>query len=298
MKKAWLLPPQEDWIVDRFCSEWHSDNPDMSTLNPRECDVIWLIADWCWRRVPLGLLQSKRVLTTVHHMVPEKMDRAAYDDFAARDHFTHAYHVPNVHTAQQLRAIVGTKKPVYVIPYWCNPKIWYPENKSEMREKHEIPQSAYAIGSFQRDTEGHDLRTPKLEKGPDLVADYIESLARDDTFVVLAGWRRQYIISRLEHAGIRYKYFEKPDQSTLRELYATLDLYPIGARYEGGPQALTECGLMGIPCVSRPVGIAEVVLPQESISHDLKLTKPAVPNISRQSIPYGYKAFRQVIDVV
>jgi hypothetical protein len=167
-----------------------------------------------------------------------------------------------------------------------------------MRQKHGIPETAYVLGSFQRDTEGGDLRSPKLEKGPDLVADYVEGLKRTDTFVVLAGWRRQYIISRLESAEIRYKYFEKPSQSTLRELYATLDLYPIGARYEGGPQALTECGLMGIPCISRPVGIAEAVLPAESIAYDLSDAKPAVPSVVDMTIPYGYRAFRQMLGIV
>ena len=30
------------------------------------------------------------------------------------------------------------------------------------------------IGSFQRDTEGYDLKTPKLSKGPDIFCDIVE----------------------------------------------------------------------------------------------------------------------------
>jgi hypothetical protein len=58
-------------------------------------------------------------------------------------------------------------------------------------------------------------------------------------------------MGRLERAGIPYTYFERPEQDVLNELYQTLDLYPVTARCEGGPQALIEAALVGVPCVSR-----------------------------------------------
>ena len=54
------------------------------------------------------------------------------------------------------------------IPFWVNQDIWYEiENKEELRLKHNIPINSFVIGSFQRDTEGKDLKSPKLIKGPD-----------------------------------------------------------------------------------------------------------------------------------
>ena len=136
--------------------------------------------------------------------------------------------------------------------------------------------------------------------GPDLLADALERAFNDGVslHVVLAGWRRQYIIGRLERAGIPYTYFELPTQEVLNELYQTLDLYPVTARYEGGPQSLIECGLLGIRCVSRPVGIASDVLPLEAIGDKVELCTPAVPNVEALKLPAGYAPFRKLIEEV
>ena len=65
------------------------------------------------------------------------------------------------------------------------------------------------IGSFQRDTEGYDLKSPKLSKGPDKLIQSIKQIQEEEeVFVVLAGKRRQFVIKELERNGINYKYFE------------------------------------------------------------------------------------------
>lgn len=46
MNKVYVLPPSEDWIVDRFVKEWNEDNFDISVMHPKDADVIWLLADW------------------------------------------------------------------------------------------------------------------------------------------------------------------------------------------------------------------------------------------------------------
>jgi hypothetical protein len=267
----------------------------MAAANAEEADVIWLLADWCWRSVPLELLQKKRVVTTVHHVVPEKFDRAARMDFAARDSVTDMYHVYNQRAHDFVRPL--TKKEVRLVPYWANNGRWRKTgDKKELRAKHGLPVDGYLVGSFQRDTEGHDLKSPKLEKGPDLLADYLieRSKETDGFHVVLAGWRRQYVIGRLNDAGVKYTYFERPVQSVLNELYQTLDCYPVTARHEGGPQALIECGLLGVPVVSRPVGIAEQVLPPESINVDVYMAEPCVPDVRTMTFPLGIIPYRQM----
>ena len=61
MKKVFVLPAGEDWIVDRFVSEWNEDNLDISTKDPREASIVWLMASWCWSQMPLQILSTKKV---------------------------------------------------------------------------------------------------------------------------------------------------------------------------------------------------------------------------------------------
>ena len=297
MNKVFVLPPSEDWIVDRFVKEWNEDNSDITVAHPKDADVVWLLADWAWDQLAkTGWLTNKKVLTSVHHIVPEKFKDQDIKNFLLRDKFTTAYHVYNQQTADFIKKF--TKKPIHLVKYWANQKIWQQTaTKLDLRKKYTLPESSFLIGSFQRDTEGSDLISPKLEKGPDLLADAIEKWwsTNKEIHVVLAGWRRQYIINRLNLAKIPYSYFERPAHIIINDLYQTLDLYPVTARCEGGPQSLIECGLINIPVVSRNVGIAKQVLPQESINDDVTLAIPNVPNVEDWKLPNGYQKYRELI---
>lgn len=297
MNKVYVLAPNENWIIDRFVTEWYEDNSDISVLNPSAANVIWLFADFCWRSIISRCnILDKKVITTIHHIVPDKFGKAELDEFKLRDSITTIYHTPCEHTKNFISKL--TTKPIIVIPYWANQKIWKKtDSKNNMRKKYGLADNLYLIGSFQRDTEGHDLKSPKLEKGPDLLADaIIEYNSKIKGIeVVLAGWRRQYIISRLNNANIKYRYFELPSQQILNELYQTLDLYPVTARHEGGPQSLIECGLLGIPVVSRDIGLASTLLRKESIADDVTMATPHVPYVNKYKLPYGYDEYRKLI---
>jgi hypothetical protein len=297
MNKVFILKPSEDWIVDRFVSEWYEDNPDISTQNPSAADVIWLFADWCYSQVDFEILKKKKVITTIHHVVKEKFD---LNDFKVKDSITTVYHVPNKHTETFIKQF--TNKQIKVIPYWANQKIWKTtDDKRTLRRKYGLPDE-FLVGSFQRDTEGFDLKSPKLEKGPDLLADYLEyknSLCISQKLhVVLAGWRRQYIMKRLKDANIGFSYFERPSHRVINELYQCIDIYPVSARCEGGPQSIIECGLLNIPVISRDIGMASQLLTQESINDNLILTKPSIPNVEHLKLPNGYRPYRDLIEAL
>lgn len=118
-KKVYVLPPREDWIVDRFVKEWFEDNSDITVPTPAQADVIWLLADWCWLGLArAGLLDNKKVLTTIHHIVPEKFGARERHEFDMRDALTTAYHVYNQRTYDFIRPL--TTKPIYLISYWAN----------------------------------------------------------------------------------------------------------------------------------------------------------------------------------
>jgi hypothetical protein len=261
--KIYINNPNENWICDRMRDEIMTyGGPIHFTENPAEAEVIWLLANWTWRQTPLDLLTSKRVVTTIHHIDPNKIDK---QDYLERDKFTDAYHVPNEKTTKYFPKEINKNK-IKTIPYWGNDKLWIPSSFSKeiLRDKYSIPNNQLIVGSFQRDTEGFDLKTPKLSKGPDIFCEIVEKI-KPKPHVVLCGWRRQYIISRLEAAGITYSYYEMANLQKISELYNCLDLYLVTSRHEGGPQALLECSLKKTPILSTNVGMANEVLSKECL---------------------------------
>jgi len=266
---VFVLAPGENWVCDRLTHEWYENCEDISTRDINSSNIIWLMGSWCWRRIPVEILKSRKVLTTVHHITPEKFSDQARQEFYERDKITDAYHVICTKTYHIVKEL--TDKPVYNMPYWINSNLWKSiEDKKSLREKYGISSEDFVVGSFQRDTEGSDLISPKLEKGPDIFCDVVEKMNenRENLLVLLAGWRRQYIINRLKKKGIKYKYIELPDFSTINELYNVLDLYIVSSRHEGGPQAIVECGITRTPIISTDVGIARQFLPDNSIYTD------------------------------
>lgn len=266
--KIFPLPPKENWICDRFVEEWKQNFPLNYTSDPNKADLVWLIADWCWNHLSLDILTNKKVCATVHHIVPEKFGKKELNEFLYRDQFINVYHVPNKITKYFVSQL--TKKRIEIIPYWLNKKTWTPLSKKEARKSLNINEGDYVIGSFQRDTEGHDLISPKLEKGPDLFCDYIiknrlEIEKQGKINVLLGAWRRQYVIKRLKEENINYTFIEKASIETLKKMYAACDLYIVASRYEGGPQALLEAPAMKIPTISTNTGIAESVLSKNCI---------------------------------
>ena len=267
MSKIFVLAPRENWICDRIAAEWYENCKDISTNNILDSDIIWLLAGWCWNQVNPSILESKKVVVTIHHIVPEKFKQTKINEFNLRDRFVDMYHVPNIKTFEIVKTL--TSKPIRIVGYWFDKSKWYQEEKHLCRQKLGLPSRDFIIGSFQRDTEGGDLVTPKLEKGPDLFCDYAVSLNRKDLHVLLGGWRRQYIISRLEKEKIKYTYFELANLDMLRSMYNALDLYVISSRYEGGPQSALEAAGMSIPIVSTNVGMVSNILNSDCVFEHL-----------------------------
>jgi glycosyltransferase involved in cell wall biosynthesis len=300
--KIFTLPAGENWICDRFTEEWNSANPDLFCQDPAESDLIWLLSDWCWNKIPRDYLEKKLVVCSVHHIVPEKFGDQQRQDFLERDRFVDLYHVPCNITRNQISSL--TQKPIFVQPFWINSNLWFPiEDKQALRQKYGIKQGEFIVGSFQRDTEGSDLISPKLEKGPDIFCDIVIDAHRRDPgiTVLLAGWRRHYVINRLREARVPYRYAELPNYAVLNEMYNLLDMYIVSSRYEGGPQAVLECALTRTPIISTPVGIAPEVLNTQDIIVPGTLSTLrrktdidfASQSVEKLKIPTGMRTFRE-----
>ena len=298
--KIFINDAKEDWIVDRLKKEYSEYNPELFTNEAKDADVIWIISPWSWKNVSKKYLKEKQVLCTVHHVDFNKFTGKEKRNFYKLDKFVDYYHTISDKSYEQLVSL--TSKKIYNFPFWVNSKLWFdiPES-SKLKKKYKIPEDRYIIGSFQRDTEGKDRASPKLSKGPDRFFEIVKKMGEErKIFVLLAGYRRQYIIKLLEKYKIEYIYYEKVSFEELNELYNCLDLYIVSSRVEGGPQSIFECGLSKTPIISTDVGIAKKVLATESI-FDMKNFQSAQPNIELAyqnsiifDIPKGFEEFNKM----
>ena len=298
--KIFINDAKEDWIVDRLKKEFSVYNPKLFTNEAKDADIIWIISPWSWKNVSKKYLKEKQVLCTVHHVDFNKFTGKEKRNFYKLDKFVDYYHTISDKSYEQLFSI--TSKKIYNFPFWVNSKLWFdiPES-SKLKKKYKIPEDRYIIGSFQRDTEGKDRSSPKLSKGPDRFFEIVKKMGEErKIFVLLAGYRRQYIIKLLEKYKIEHIYYEKVSFEELNELYNCLDLYIVSSRVEGGPQSIFECGLSKTPIISTDVGIAKKVLATESI-FDMKNFQSAQPNIELAyqnsiifDIPKGFEEFNKM----
>ena len=320
LKREWdqnhsLLKKLQDKLQDKS-----QDDYLVSTQNPNEADIIWLLAGWAWKRIPLQLLKSKKVITTIHHIVPDKFNQSRQQNFKARDQITDLYHTACQKTTEFIKKL--TTKPIKSLPFWINSQIWkklYQTDleQNQLRSKWKIPlkeqtsDNYYIVGSFQRDTEGGPLAkgqiVPKLEKGPDILCRILWDLKQKQgkkLFVVLSGCRREYVIRQLHRMRIQYVYYEMVSLEDLNELYNTLDLYIVSSRCEGGPRAIMEGGLSETPIIASDVGIVPEFLPKESIfdwekwiSYRNAIPKPKIvlENVKQCTIPNYFEQFNNTI---
>jgi len=292
--KIFCHRPREDWIIDRMTTEYidHSRHQIFDLIDNIEelesFDIVWLFGGFAWRSIYrdskylIKLLKEKTVVCTEHHIVPWKFNQEKYNNFMLRDQFVDIYHTYTKETAKIINDI--SKKPVKLIPHWFDKKKWFPIDKLECKKELGFKRNDYIIGSFQRDTEGHDFKLPKLEKGPDIIAAIIKhiSLIEWNVKVLLGGNRRQYIIKELEKLNIPYEYFENANNEKVNKMYNACDLYIVGSRCEGGPQAIFECAATKTKIISTNVGQSELVLDEDCIvflSDDKSkiLKYPAIP---------------------
>ena len=298
--KIYLNAPKESWIVDRFVKEWKYHNKTISTRFITNSDIIWIISPWTWRNLSIKQLKDKKVICTIHHLDPAKFDQ---NDFEELDQFVNIYHIITKKTEKFLRSL--TEKEIFYSPFWVDSNKFYEiKDKSDIRSKNQLPKEDFIIGSFQRDTEGKDLVSPKLIKGPDRFVSIVKRLniEKKDLTVLLAGKRRQYVISKLEEENIKYVYLEMVDFKTLNELYNTLDLYIVTSRIEGGPQSIVECGISKTPIISTDVGIASEILNKKSI-FNMENFLNAEPNVEtayknsmKLAIPRGFVKYSELFE--
>jgi glycosyltransferase involved in cell wall biosynthesis len=127
------------------------------------------------------------------------------------------------------------------------------------RRKLSIPETAFVVGSFQKDGVGWgDGLEPKLIKGPDVFLQAMKQLKNSvpELHVLLSGPARGYVMKGLHELKIPFTHRLLKEYPEIKDFYHACDFYMVTSREEGGPKAVLESMACGVPLVTTRVGQA------------------------------------------
>ena len=115
--KLYVNELQENWICNRIKSEFEKAHrvacDDLLVQDVSDADTLWLLFGWGWMEIPPYYLESRKVILTVHHIDPSKLNAS---EFLIRDNFVDIYHVPNSKVIESFPKEVDRGK-IRVLPY-------------------------------------------------------------------------------------------------------------------------------------------------------------------------------------
>jgi glycosyltransferase involved in cell wall biosynthesis len=151
---------------------------------------------------------------------------------------------------------------VHRIPIGIDVGVFRPRDdatRQAARARLGLPDSAFVVGSFQKDGVGWgEGLEPKLIKGPDVLLAVAAALSEQlpELYFLLTGPARGYVRTGLERLGIPYRHVLLPDVESVAEAYPAIDLCLVTSRDEGGPRAVLESMATRVPLVTKRVGQA------------------------------------------
>ena len=138
--KVYINSAKENWVVDRFIEEWNEYNFKQSKTLIFGNKLVWLIAPWTWRKIPIKYLKKNKVLCTIHHIDEDKFTKSEREEFQNRDQYINAYHVISDTTFEQVDKL--TSKPVYKIPLGKSKYMVYNRKQRFFKKKYEISEES------------------------------------------------------------------------------------------------------------------------------------------------------------
>lgn len=223
---------------------------------------------------------GKRILLTASNFITD-------DDFSPNTAFHRATRLSTKWIAPSLRQLnlfANNGLEGYYLPFQVAQEFYspVPENVDRVALMRifsippRIAENRVIIGSFQRDSLGSDLLSPKWEKGADILVDILKDMPREKYLLLLAGPRRHYLISECQKNDIPFHYIGRItdgddsainslDSSKIRQLYLLSDIYLVTSRKEGGPKAILEGAASGVLMLSTDVGLARDILGNELV---------------------------------
>jgi len=274
--KVFFIHDPSDWHPKHALELFRRQTSLKPVTDYQNADLIWIFNEGNFFRsrrffgltpiIPLGKLKHKLIVTSINHELFARKKYQWQKPLLILDRITDYYHAPSRKIFRQLKPLVS--KPVKILPYWIDLSLFYPlEDKLTLRKKFPLPADKIIIGSFQRDTESHDLKSPKLEKGPDILLKICRQLKKE-IFVLLAGPNRQYLIKRFQKHQIPFLYLGQIDYYEMNFYYNLVDWYLVTSRYEAGPQAVFEAAATKTKILSTSVGSAADILHLNCLCRD------------------------------
>ncbi|MCK4784260.1 MAG: glycosyltransferase family 4 protein [Desulfobacteraceae bacterium] len=217
------------------------------------------------RRPSLYILGKNRIAFPFYHGYPSSGNPLVLKCFESLKKYHHR--ITRIQTSHSymrdliLETGIDPGK-VFLIPIAINTDFFQAqssESKKDARSRFGIPQEAVVVGSFQKDGQGwSEGLEPKLVKGPDIFLKTVRILKESvpELFVLLSGPARGYVKKSLEEFKVPYKHIYLEHYPEISQLYQCLDLYIVGSRQEGGPKAVLESMVCGIPLITTRVGQA------------------------------------------
>lgn len=275
MKKIFIIGDEiiidnQKWICDRLKDQFIEFNKEYTTDKPEEADYIWYIAPWNHYYIPegykeddwLNLLQTKKVIATIHHIDADNLSTGKYTrQFKFIKKYVNVIHSICRQTTEDIEKIGIFEIPIITKYLWEKESKFYKikkEEKTKLRKKYGIEDNEFVIGNFQND---------KKSKCPEIFLKIILDMIASGIkiIVILTGRNRQFLIDNLKKNGIKYQYFNMVSIEIINELYNCLNLYIVSSKYEGGPRSIIECALTGTPIISTKVGIAKEFMDSKSL---------------------------------
>ncbi len=271
-----------NWALDddlKNFSDAISDSAFTIVNGESEADVIYSVN---WRdllHLENSLLESKFIVACVPHDIRVMLQELDYLEIAPYINLWTSMSLANLEKMKLLGFNCALIRQAISQEFKCLNL----EEKKKIKAFYNIPQNSFVIGSFQRDTEGVDLVSPKLVKGPDVFFQIIKAVNKriPNLHILLAGPRRFWLRKQLDAEQINYTFvgenrdLESDDIDTnnlsaseINRLYNITDLYIVGSRLEGGPKAILECLSVGTPIISSRVGHAPDYLSETSLFTD------------------------------
>ncbi len=253
-------------------------NGSVNIINSVEkADIIHSMIWYDLLNINKKILKNKIVITAVPHDIRHMLSMPEYLLIAP---YVNLW-VAISNRSKKYLDVLGL--PNIYIPYGYNDSIYFKMNDessiNDIIKKYKIPLGKYLIGSFQRDTEGADLVTPKYIKGPDIFLEIVKNVYKENKNinVILAGPRRYWLRDKFNKYGIPFTYVGKIinykddiventlSSFEINRLYNLIDLYIVSSRMEGGPKAVLECAATQTKVISTDVGLVSDVLHEKQI---------------------------------
>jgi glycosyltransferase involved in cell wall biosynthesis len=270
--RLFLVGERVGWVIDeelaalgRLAGGLGARVADVRLLNSSRDQAAFWGSHFSLLREPWNP-PSHRLAAAYFHGIPGTPGMAEFD-VAYRVLTKHHHAVSRLHVShseiEQLVLDTGIDaSKVHRIPIGIEPSYFTPvteELRRMARQSLGLPDSAFVVGSFQKDGVGWgDGDEPKLIKGPDVLVDVLQRVQHDvsELHVLLSGPARGYVRRRLAAAGIPQLHTRVPRYADVGKLYHALDAYLVSSRQEGGPKAILESMASGIPLVTTRVGQA------------------------------------------